>query len=161
MSSSGIPVGGVRLTERWFATLQMSSRPGPMPVKWREDLHHRWIVVVVSDPYNTTEWATAMKEVLAHRDAHPPLRLLIDARYCSAPLTPFVRRAVEQWAIEEKQLRRARIAIVVGDDASYGMARMAEIAVDVRHLPFTLRGFRDWDHAGQWLAEMSEAQGSL
>jgi SpoIIAA-like len=124
-----------------------------VPVYWREALKGRWAVIVYSDPYTMEQFEQVMAQILAHPISRPALRLLIDRRYCSAPLTDFVQRMVAYAEKHQVQLAGSRAAAVVSTDAMYGMGRMLEGLVEAKNLPHEVRTFRDWDEAERWLQE--------
>ena len=129
-----------------------------MPVYWRESLKGRWAVVVYSDPYTMEQFERVMSEIFAHPISRPELRLLVDRRYCSAPMSDFIQRMVACADKHRVQLAGSRAAAVVSTDAMYGMGRMLESLVEAKSLPGEVRTFRDWDEAEQWLLEVPARQ---
>jgi hypothetical protein len=129
-----------------------------MAITWRESLKGFGPVVVFSDPYTVLEWRDAINALTDGRTTTEPLRLLLDGRHCNTPTAEFVVRALSVMETRNAHVAGARFAILVGSDASYAMGRLAEAAVDIRKLPFTVRTFREWEDAERWLepAPMSE-----
>ena len=90
-----------------------------------------------------------MTEILAHPIAKWPLRLLVDRRYCQAPVGDFVRQITGYVGRHQDRFDAASVAIVTSDLA--GHARIAELLIG-EDVKCALREFRDWDDAEQWLA---------
>jgi hypothetical protein len=126
-----------------------------MPIHWREGLKGRWPVVVYSDPYTTDELDRALTEILAHPVGAPPLRLLVDRRYCTAPTTAFVQHIADFIEGHLAQYTDGRIAIVTSDDTGFGVGRMTQTIAELRQLPCRFQVFRDWSDAEKWLTKSS------
>lgn len=122
-----------------------------MGIFWREGLKGDWFVIVFSDPYSADEAEAVMREIFAKAGDARPLRFLVDARHSQPPSPAFVRRASTFWSAHLDHMRDAKLAVVVASDAQFGMARMAQISVEVAQLPFTLHAFREWSDAETWL----------
>jgi hypothetical protein len=120
-----------------------------MPIDWRESPDKRGIVIEFTDPYSTRDYDRMMKEIFARTNVSP-LRLLADVRRSTPPRSDFVQHASTFWRQNLDAMEGARIAVVVGTDAQFGMARMAEMYAE--QLPFRIRVFRGWDDAEDWLA---------
>ena len=127
-----------------------------MGIFWREALKGGRFVIVFSDPYSADEAEGVLREIFTRGGGARPLRVLVDARHSAAPSPPFVRRAATFWSAHIEEMRGAKLAVVVATDAQFGMARMAQISVEVSELPFALRAFRDWADAEGWLDSASE-----
>jgi hypothetical protein len=81
--------------------------------------------------------------VLGHRE-------LIDARRATPQVSAAdVRRVVELVRSEARRTRLGPTAVVVSSDVAYGMLRMLETLVNDAA---TIRPFRDYREAVQWLA---------
>jgi hypothetical protein len=126
-----------------------------MAIRWREDLKRRWAVVVYADPFTADEFQRVMTEILAHPISAPPLRLLVDRRYCSAPMPEFINRVVAFADGHRDRLNGARVALVVANDAAHGNARSVELTGEAKQFPVSVQPFREWTDAERWL-ERSE-----
>jgi hypothetical protein len=118
-----------------------------MAITWTVDPTEQFVVMSVCDPFTIEEWRTAMITILAASIARPRLALLIDRRH-SEPITP---RFVNDMSLFFEQHRAALsnclAAIVVSDDASFGMGRMT--ALQNPHA--MIRTFRNYEDAVTWL----------
>jgi hypothetical protein len=121
-----------------------------MPIFWRKGLKRGVVVIVFADPFSADDWARVMSEVLARPSATPPVRLLLDARYCVMPMqrvAPCMARWIE---LQGPQVDNWRVAMVFGRGHSphkVGAPRplvASAIPVEV---------FGDWAAAENWLQE--------
>jgi hypothetical protein len=123
-----------------------------MPITWAVNGTRRLVHVTISDPYTFQEWETVANEVLQHPDFVPGLRLLVDRRQASAPTTAFVRGIIDFGLKHTEQLGSVRTAVVVADQSvAYGMARMAELLVEAKGLPFATFTCNSIEEAERWL----------
>ena len=122
-----------------------------MAIFWREGLKGRWAVLVYADPYTKSELDVALTEILAHPISAPRIRLLVDRRHCQAPTAEFVRHIAAFLEAHFERFTGGHVAMVTSDDVGFGAARMTEILVEAKGVPCTLRAFRDWEEAEQWL----------
>lgn len=100
------------------------------------------------DPYTFEEWSRAMQVLL---DVDRPLRVLVDRRAGSPLPREFVERMVQFFQRHADAVKGWRVAVVAGDDAGYGMARMLELTAEARNVAFVLRSFRSYEQAESWL----------
>lgn len=121
-----------------------------MPVTYRIDVERRRIVTQCADP-------TTLAEVLAHfdeleLDANCPAGadVLLDlSSTTSAPNIGQMRSAAERTAEAARKVRFGSIAIVVGSDLLFGMARVFEAFTEPH---FSRTGvFRSREAAEVWL----------
>ena len=94
----------------------------------------------------------AFEALVAHESFHPGLNTLWDVR--GAPLadvpTETLRRIARFVIGRQDERRGARVAVAVGSDAAFGVARIYEaLAAD---LPMEFRVFRDIEEAERWAA---------
>ena len=122
-----------------------------MPVSWTIEPEGRFVVLVPTDPSTIDEWRTAMLAVLDAPISRPRLRMLIDRRKSATVSTEFVTEMIRFFAEQQKSLSGSRRAIVVRDDAAFGMARMTQLMSRLDNADSTVRVFRDYDEAILWL----------
>ena len=92
-----------------------------------------------------------MSTVLASPEFQDCQRLLIDRVSAPAPTTAFVDSLVVAFPQFAGELAHARVAILVGDTVSFGMARMFSIKLEMRQSAPSVAVFRDEDQAVNWL----------
>lgn len=122
-----------------------------MPVAWTLNVETRAVQFVWHDPYTFAEWAAAMSDILAHPQYEPGFRFLSDRREAAPPTTEFVRSMATFFDSHREALHGARAAVLVHDEAGYGMARMIELITMGRNPAMTIRVFRDSEQAQRWL----------
>ncbi len=108
-------------------------------------------IFLVTDPYDIDEWRAAMLEVLSNPGFRARSALLVDRRLASPPSVEFVDAMMTFFAAHRQPLDISKAAIVVRDDAGFGMARMTELKsqMDLPHA--TIHVFKDYDVAVRWL----------
>ena len=92
-----------------------------------------------------------MSTVLASPEFQDCQRLLIDRVSAPAPTTEFVDSLVIAFPQFAKDLAHSRVAILVGDTASFGMARMFTIKLEMQQAVPPVAVFRDERQAVTWL----------
>ena len=92
-----------------------------------------------------------MSTVLASPEFQDCRRLLIDRVSAPAPTTEFIDALVLAFPQFAKDLAHSRVAILVGDAASFGMARMLSIKLEMRQAAPPVAVFRDEHQAVNWL----------
>ena len=113
------------------------------------DENLRQVRVTYLEQPSFEEWARTMKAILADDRYAPGFGFLMDRRSIEKPAsTAYMQRLVQFVDLHRPQSGAARWALVVGDVASYGMARMAE-GLDASE---TIRAFREIESARSWLA---------
>ena len=93
-----------------------------------------------------------MSEILARPSFEQGFRFRVDRRYASPPSTEFVRNMAVFFDAHQAKLKGVRAALIVQDDAGFGMARMTELAATGRNPTMTVRVFLNPDDAERWLA---------
>ena len=89
-----------------------------------------------------------MEAILADGRYQPGYGFIMDRRNITRPAsTHYIRRLVNFIGFHRLQSGNAKWALVVGDMASFGMARMAE-GLDPSE---TIRAFREIEEARVWL----------
>ena len=109
------------------------------------------MVLLPIDPSTIEEWRAAMTAILEAPIARAHLTILIDRRKSAAVTVGFVNLMTSFFATHQRALSGGRRAIVVADDAGYGMARMTELKSEFENPDSTVRVFRDYDAAVRWL----------
>jgi hypothetical protein len=122
-----------------------------MPVSWTVEPQGRFVVLVPIDPSTIEEWRTAMLEVLQAPISRPHLTMLIDRRQSEPVSAEFVTQIINFLARHQKELAGSRRAILAGDDAGFGMGRMTELMSQLENADSTVRVFRTYDAAVEWL----------
>ena len=122
-----------------------------MGITWHDSTKSSGQIVTFTDPYTVLEWRDVVLALSERRSPGVARRLLIDARACAPPTAEFVVRALSVLETGIADSPSGRVAVVTSTDAAFAMGRLAEAAVDIRKLPFTLRTFRDWHDAEKWL----------
>jgi hypothetical protein len=103
------------------------------------------------DPYTFSEWRAAMSKILAHPEYEPGFRFLVDRRGAPAPSATFITQMANFFDAHRAELQGVRAALIVRDDAGFGMGRMTELMVNVRNPTMAVRVFRDAVEAERWL----------
>lgn len=100
-----------------------------------------------------SEWAKAMKKVLADPDYRPGLGILSDRRKVGGTADPPTVQAMADWVHAHRdRFANCRWAVVVSPDAvaEYGMARMGSMLFEPAGIE--LRAFTDYADAVAWVA---------
>ena len=122
-----------------------------MPVSWTVEPEGRFVVLLPTDPATFDEWQAAMLAVLAAPVSRPRLKMLIDRRKGEPVSVGFVNQMTDFLATHQSALSGSRRAIVVGDDAAFGMARMTELKSTLENPDSMARVFRSYSEAILWL----------
>jgi hypothetical protein len=123
-----------------------------MPVSWTIEPEGGFVVLLPTDPATFEEWRTAMLAVLAAPVSKPRLKMLIDRRNSEPVSVEFVNQMTDFFATHQRALAGSRRAIVVSDDAGFGMARMTELKSALENPDSLAHVFRSYAEAVQWLA---------
>jgi hypothetical protein len=118
-----------------------------MPITWSVDPTARFVVMSVSDPYTIEEWRTAMLAILEAPISRPRLAILVDRRHSTPATTSFVNQMSAFFEEHQRALLNSLRAILVSDDAGFGMARMTAL----RNPDATIQTFRSYEQAVAWL----------
>jgi len=127
-----------------------------MPLHWTVHPSAAFAVLSVADPHTFDEWRTTVLEMLsATRALNPRMSLLVDRRQATPPSSEEVKQMVQFFEENRSALSGRSAAIVVGDDAGFGMARMIELRSRLELPDGTMRVFRNYDDAVAWLNQTS------
>ena len=88
-----------------------------------------------------------MLAILAGPISHPRFMLLLDHRHSAPVTTAFVAQMSAFFDVHRPAFLNSVAAIVVSDDAAFGMGRMTEL----RNPDATIQTFRSYDDAVAWL----------
>lgn len=122
-----------------------------MGITWRVDADTRRVAFTWQDPYTFAEWESAMEGVLADPAYEAGYRFLVDRRAATTPTTEFINRMAQFFERHAAAIRNSRAAIVVRDDAGFGMGRMTELTATLKIPTLSVRVFRDPESAARWL----------
>jgi hypothetical protein len=122
-----------------------------MPITWTFEPAQRLALLSVVDPYTIEEWRAAVLAILDAPVSREHVAILIDRRDAEPPTTKFVAEMTRFFAEHRGALSGARVAIVVSDDAAFGMGRMTELKSQLDIPDTTIRVFRSYDEAVSWL----------
>jgi hypothetical protein len=122
-----------------------------MPLSWTIEPERRFVVLTPADPSTFDEWRAAMLEILASPMAAPHLSLLVDRRQTEPIAIDFVNHMADFFSQRQQALAGSRTAVLVSDDAGFGMARMMELKSQLDNPTATIRAFRTYDDAVRWL----------
>jgi hypothetical protein len=122
-----------------------------MPISETVDPRQQFVMLSVIDPCTIDEWCAAMLAALETPTFRQQHTLLIDRRHAEPIDVGFVDAKTRFFAAHQRELSGMRAAILVRDDAGFGMGRMTEFRVKVENPDVTIRTFRDYDRAVTWL----------
>jgi hypothetical protein len=105
----------------------------------------------------SSEIATWQAEVRSHPDFDPALAVLADFR--GASLSKVASTEVRRHAENDPFGPTSPHAIVVADDADYGVARMFEAYCELAQHKGPVRAFRDPESAWAWIEEVRGSRG--
>jgi hypothetical protein len=123
-----------------------------MPVATRVPPNSRFAIVSITDPYTVEEWRAAAIALIASDFCREHGRVLVDRRRAAAPTTAFVETMTHFLAAHRCALSGKRAAVVVADEAAFGMSRMTELMAQPETPEVFIRTFRDYDAAVDWLS---------
>jgi len=122
-----------------------------MPVQYSVDHEQSLVRLQVTDPLHLEQIAVTIKRLLSDSELRTGMDLLSDHSALDFTATTGLVRAISPLLVElGERLGRFRCAVVVPRDASYGMARMAEVFAEDG--PAKVRAFRLIEEAEAWLA---------
>ncbi len=110
----------------------------------------------ITDAYSVEEWRAAATALLASDFCRKHGRVLVDRRSASAPPTAFVETMTHLFSANRSALSGKRAAVLVADDAGFGMSRMTELISQLEAPELFIRTFRDYDTATEWLSRESD-----
>ena len=123
-----------------------------MPVKWACDSSERFARLSVTDPYSFEEWRDAVLAILSAPVSETHHAVLIDRRGAGPLSTDLANQMLEFLASHQRALSGGRVAVVVSDDTSFGMTRMVQLRSTFDVPDGTIRPFRSYDDAVNWLS---------
>jgi hypothetical protein len=123
-----------------------------MPVTWLIEPSGRFAVLSISDPYTFADWRSTILTMMAATSSNPRMSLLVDRRHATAPSNQEVKQIVEFFEEYRGPLSGRSAAIVVADDEGFGVARMIELRSRLELPDGTIRVFRCYEAAVNWLA---------
>ena len=122
-----------------------------MPITWRFEADGAYIVFSVRDPFTMDEWREAMTEIVQAPAHRTHMAMLVDRRDTEPLTTKAVEEMVQFYAQHQRAFAGLRSAIVVNDDAVFGMGRMTQLRSRLEMPNTTVRLFRRYDEAVAWL----------
>jgi hypothetical protein len=123
-----------------------------MPVTWACDSSDRFARLSVTDPYSFEEWRDAVLAILSAPVSETHHAVLIDRRGAEPLSTDVVNQMLEFLAKHQSLLTGGRVAVVVSDETSFGMTRMVQLRSTIDVPDGTIRPFRRYDEAVDWLS---------
>jgi hypothetical protein len=120
-----------------------------VPITSTYDPTHRIEIVTVTAPYTFKEWRAVMDGILEARPG--PTSFLVDRRTAGVPTSALIDDMVSYFRLHAERLSGSTAAVVVGEEAAYGMARMLAIRAEVGQVQITMKIFLDYAAALGWL----------
>ena len=127
-----------------------------MPIVTELPPNSRFAILSITDPYSIEEWRTAATALLGSDFCREHGRVLVDRRSASAPPTAFVETMTHLFAAHRSALSGKRAAVLVADDAGFGMSRMTELIAQLEAPEVFIRTFRDYETAIEWLCSETD-----
>ena len=124
-----------------------------MPVSWTIEPEGRFVVLLPANPSTIEQWRAAMLAVLAAPISRPRLTMLVDRRGTETVTAEFVTQMTGFFAEHQRALSGSRTAILVSEDAAFGMGRMTELKSELDNSDAAIRVFRNHDEAVRWLTQ--------
>jgi hypothetical protein len=123
-----------------------------MPIRHRVEENGELLVVERLGTVTPEEEADSLRARGADPEVRPGIPVMVDCTRLDVTDSPtHVRQVAERALANARHLRCGRVAIVVRDDAAYGMARMYQALTEDSH-PIT-QVFRALQPARRWLLE--------
>lgn len=120
-----------------------------MSARWTE--YDGYAVLLLTDPYTYSESEAALSQLLSPAVLKPS-RFLVDRRQASPPTPDYVRGIARFLQTHADELEGVQAAVLVGDQASFGMGRMLQLLAEARDVTARVRIFQKYDEALDWLA---------
>src|SRR5689334_1925298 len=118
-----------------------------MPLDWTVHPSGKFAVVSVSDPHTFEQWRSTVLTMMAATKASPKMSVLVDRRQASPPPSDDVKQMIQFFEGNRLALSGRSAAIVVADDAGFGVARMLELRSRLDLPDGIIRVFRNYDDA--------------
>lgn len=109
------------------------------------------VVMTFFDPYTVEEWRDCMQAIVQHPRLCGPFTILVDRRSSAPPTVTFVQQMIDFLESHAARLADVRAAVLVADDAGFGMARMMSLRTEGPAPRFQIQAFRDILEAERWL----------
>jgi hypothetical protein len=123
-----------------------------MPLHWTVHPSAAFAVLSVTDPHTIEEWRTTVMAMMAATSAmNPRMSVLVDRRQARPPSSDEVTQMVQFFEANRSTLSGRSAAVVVADDAGFGMARMIELRSRLELPDGIIRVFRRYADAIVWL----------
>ena len=122
-----------------------------MAIDWSFDTAGGFALMSISDPYTMDEWRTAMTAILQAPIPRSHVAILVDRRDTRPLSTETVEEMTIFFAEYQVELAGGRAAVLVTDDASLEMGRMAQLRSRLEIPNTTVRAFRSYEQAVRWL----------
>jgi hypothetical protein len=126
-----------------------------MPVDWTIHPSGKFAVLVVSDPHTFEQWQSTVLTMMAATKSSPKLSILVDRRHASPPTSEDIKLMIQFFEGNRPALSGRSAAVVVADDAGFGMARMVELRSRLELPDGIMRVFRNYDDAVSWLSSIA------
>ena len=107
--------------------------------------------MTLSSPYTIDDWRAEVNALLTNEEFQKHPAVLVDRTRAEAPSTAFVDALVDAIGSFAPVFEHARVAILVGDNVAYGMARMMATKFELRSGGPPMAVFRDETSAMEWL----------
>jgi hypothetical protein len=121
-----------------------------MPLSWEVGPKERFVVLTITDPYMFEEWKVAIFSLHESGVFQEHRAVLVDRRAAAPPTTAFAAAVIDFMAVHPEALAR-RTAILVSDQASFGMARMLALRAELAAPDAKLMAFYGYPPAVSWL----------
>jgi hypothetical protein len=123
-----------------------------VPIDWTVGPTERFVILTVIDPYTIEQWRAAMLATFDNPAFREHRALLVDRRGTEPVTTPFVA-AMTQFFVAHRDRIATRTAIVVADEAGFGMGRMTALKAEFGTPEMAIQTFRDYADAVRWLTD--------
>jgi hypothetical protein len=123
-----------------------------VPIEWTVDPTGRFVILTVIDPCTIEQWRAAMLATFDNPSFRSHRALLVDRRGTEPVTTAFVA-AMTQFFMTHRDRIAMRTAIVVGDEAAFGMGRMTALKAEFGTPELAIQTFRDYADAVRWITD--------
>jgi hypothetical protein len=123
-----------------------------VPIEWTVDPTDRFVILTVIDPYTIDQWRAAIVAMFDNSMFREHRALLVDRRRTEPITTAFVASMTEFFVAHRDQIA-TRTAIVVADEAGFGMGRMTSLKAEFGTPEMAIQTFRDYADAVRWLSD--------
>jgi hypothetical protein len=127
-----------------------------MPFSWSLD-NEGIVVATISAPFTFRDWRQLADDLLASVRERP-LRVLSDRRFAGAMNIDLINSMLEYLRDHQEQLAGSALAVIVSSTASFQMARMLELRMELNDMRIKLKVFLDEADARHWLRSVASAR---